>query len=102
MTITLSWSSLLTASAVIGAITAIAAYFTKLVRWVDRQQKQNAEIQQLKQIHTQDVQSIMKEQTMLTYGILACLKGLQEQGCNGPVTEAVAKIEKYLNERAHE
>jgi ABC-type taurine transport system substrate-binding protein len=102
MNITLSWSSLLTASAVIGAITAIAAYFTKLVRWVDRQQKQNNEIQQLKQIHTQDVQSIMKEQTMLTYGILACLKGLQEQGCNGPVTEAVHKIEQYLNERAHE
>ena len=102
MNITLSWSSLLTASAVIGAITAIAAYFTKLVRWVDRQQKQNNEIQQLKQTHAEDVQIIMREQTMLTYGILACLKGLQEQGCNGPVTEAVHKIEQYLNERAHE
>ena len=102
MTITLSWSSLLTASAVIGAITAIAAYFTKLVRWVDRKQKQNNEIQQLKQTHAEDVQSILREQTMLTYGILACLKGLQEQGCNGPVTEAVLKIERYLNEKAHE
>ena len=102
MTITLSWSSLLTASAVIGAITAIAAYFTKLVRWVDRQQKQSCEIQALKATHEMDFKSIMQEQTMLTYGILACLKGLQEQGCNGPVTEAVLKIERYLNEKAHE
>ena len=32
----------------------------------------------------------------------ACLKGLQEQGCNGPVTEAVNRIEEYLNKKAHE
>ena len=29
-------------------------------------------------------------------------KGLQEKGCNGPVTEAINKIEKYLNAKAHE
>ena len=40
-------------------------------------------------------------QTLLTYGVLACLKGLKEQGCNGPVSEAINKIEKYLNKKAH-
>lgn len=39
---------------------------------------------------------------LLTYGILACLKGLKEQGCNGPVTEAIDKIEKHVNKQAHD
>ena len=42
-----------------------------------------------------------EEMCLLTYGVLACLKGLKEQGCNGPVTEAVAKIEKHVNQDAH-
>ena len=43
-----------------------------------------------------------QEQTMICYGVLACLKGLKEQGCNGPVTDALNKLEKYLNEKAHD
>ena len=38
---------------------------------------------------------------ILTFGILACLKGVHELGANGPVTEAINKIEKHLNEKAH-
>ena len=45
---------------------------------------------------------IPKENTLLTYGVLACLKGMAEQGCNGPVREAIDKIEKSLNLRAHD
>ena len=48
------------------------------------------------------MQGINREQQLLTYGVLACLKGLREKGCNGPVTEAIGRIEKYLNEKAHE
>ena len=36
------------------------------------------------------------------YGILACLRGLKEQGCDGPVTEALDKLEKHLNMAAHD
>ena len=55
----------------------------------------------LKQALTEDMRSINEEQTLLTYGVLACLKGLKEQGCNGPVSEAINKIEKFLNKKAH-
>ena len=48
------------------------------------------------------LREVKEEQTLLTYGILACLKGLKEQGCNGPVTEAVDMIEKHLNKKAHQ
>lgn len=91
MEVTVTWQSIVTVAAVIGAIVAIVAYFAKAVRWVDRQKRQDKELAAIKE-----------EQTILTYGVLACLKGLKEQGCNGPVTEAINKIEKHLNQKAHE
>ena len=102
MQITITWQSFITAAAVIGAVVAIVAYFAKAVRWVDKQNEQDEEIQKLKKHHEEDIKSIKDEQTLLVYGVLACLKGLKEQGCNGPVTEAINKYEKYLNQKAHE
>lgn len=87
----IDWSTIVTAAAVIAAFLAIAAQFAKSVRWLDRQKQQDAELAAIKE-----------EQTLLTYGVLACLKGLKEQGCNGPVTDAIDKIEKHLNKKAHE
>ncbi len=91
MQITLSWQSVVTAAAIIGAVVAVVSYLRKLFGWFERQEKQDEKIN-----------SIMEEQTLLTYGTLACLKGLKEQGCNGPVTEAIDKIEKHLNKAAHD
>lgn len=59
-------------------------------------------VKALQQKHDEDIGSIQDEQTLIVYGLLACLKGLSEQGCNGPVTEAIGKIEKHLNKKAHE
>ena len=102
MQITLTWQGIITAAAVIGAIVAIVTYFSKVVRWVDKQNEQDSEIKKLKSHHEDDIKVLKEEQTLLVYGILACLKGLKEQGCNGPVTEAISKYEKYLNQRAHQ
>ena len=102
MQITLTWQSVITAAAVIGAIVALVTYFSKMVRWFDKQKKQDNDIKEIKQHHEDDMASIKKEQTLLVYGVLACLKGLKEQGCNGPVTEAISRIEKYLNQKSHE
>ena len=86
-----TWDTIVTAAAVIGAAVTIIKYYNKAHEWVERQNRQDAEIR-----------SVKEEQTLLTYGVLACLKGLQEKGCNGPVTDAINKIEKYLNQKAHE
>lgn len=51
--------------------------------------------------HDAAIKENNEELALLTYGILACLKGLHEQGANGPVTDAINKIEKHLNEKAH-
>ena len=90
MQITLTWQAVITAAAILGALVAIITYLKKLFGWFARQDMQDKEIKEIRE-----------EQTLLTYGILACLRGLKEQGCNGPVTEAIAKIEKHINQKAH-
>lgn len=86
----ITWQTLVTSAAVIAAILALMGYYNKAYKWYQKQEKQDGEIKAIKE-----------EQTILTFGILACLKGLKEQGCNGPVTEAINKIEKHLNQEAH-
>lgn len=81
-------------------ITAVAATITALgvilgavfaaYKWFLKQEKQD-----------RDIKSIKEEQSMLVHGVLACLMGLKEQGCNGPVTEAIEQIENHLNKQAH-
>ena len=51
--------------------------------------------------HDAAIKENNEELALLTYGILACLKGVHELGANGPVTDAINKIEKHLNEKAH-
>ena len=102
MQITLTLQGVITFAAFVGAVIAIAAYFSNVVRWVDKQNKQDAEIEKLKQHHEDDIKSLKEEQALLIDGVLACLKGLKEQGCNGPVTKAIDKYENYLNKKAHE
>ncbi len=78
-------------SSLIAAIIAIIVIIRKVFVWVQAQEKQ-----------TSDIQAIMDEQCLLTYAVLACLKGLKEQGCDGPVEEAITKIEKHVNQKAHQ
>ena len=72
-----------------------------MILWIQTQQEQTKEIEKLKEQETEDIKSIKDEMCLLTYAVLACLKGLKEQGCNGPVSEAIAKVEKHINQAAH-
>lgn len=102
MQITVTWQGIITAFAVVGALIGLATYFSNVVRWVDKQNEQDEEIKKLKEHHEDDIKSLKEEQALLIDGVLACLKGLQERGCNGPVTEAIDKYEKFLNAKAHQ
>ena len=61
------------------------------IKFVQRSRRQHEELK-----------AIRREQTLICYGLLACLQGLKEQGCNGPVTEAMNRIEEHLNQAAHD
>lgn len=101
MIITLNAQTIITAGAVATALTVITTLLVKIIRWVDAQKKQGHDIQELSDRHDTDNSTIQEELQLLTWGVLACLKGLKEQGCNGPVTEAIQRIEKEINAKAH-
>ena len=98
----ITWQTIITAGAVLTALAAILSRYNKAHDWVNAQNQQGKDIADLQSKHDTDIAAIKAEQTILVYGILACLKGLKEQGCNGPVTEAINTIEKHLNLKAHE
>ena len=78
---------------VAGVITALGVIFGVLFavyKWYMKQEKQD-----------KDIKAIKEEQFLLTQGVLACLKGLQEQGCDGPVTTAIKQLETHINKQAH-
>ena len=83
--------TLITLAAVLTSLGAIGGVVLWLFKFVERNKKQDEELR-----------AIRKEQTLICYGVLACLKGLKEQGCNGPGTAALDKLEKHLNQAAHE
>lgn len=79
-----------TIAKVIGSLAVIGGVLVALYKFVERDKKQS-----------ELIKGIQKEQTMLCYGIKACLQGLIEQGCDGPCREALAKLDKHLNQAAH-
>ena len=102
MEIVITPQNIITTGSVIAALLVMVGYLAKIHKWFLKQEAQDVDIKELKSTHNKDIKELKEEQTVLTYGILACLKGLKEQGCNGPVTEAITKIEKHLNQKAHE
>lgn len=95
-------NTIVTVAGVITATGVIGGLLIALYRFWQRPKEQEEEIRALRATHEEDIKKINEEQCLITYGLLACLKGLKEQGCNGPVTEAINKIEKHLNQQAHE
>ena len=78
------------AAKLIGSLGVIGGVLIGLYKFIERDKRPSKLIK--------DIQS---EQTLLCYGIRACLQGLVEQGCDGPVHDALDKLDKHLNKAAH-
>lgn len=109
---TITWQTVITLAAVLTAIATIFRYYNKGYDMAKHQPEQDRAIEELSKRHDadekrrdemreEDRKQMNEELQLLTYGVLACLKGLKEQGCNGPVSEAINKFEKHMNEKAH-
>ena len=79
-----------TVAGIITALGVILGLIFAIYKWYLKQEKQD-----------KDIKFIKEEQILHTQGVLACLKGLKEQGCDGPVTVAIKQLERHLNEQAH-
>lgn len=82
--------TIITLAAFLGAVVTLLGGLFAAYRWYQKQNQQDV-----------DIKAMKEEMCLLTYGVLACLKGLKEMGRNGPVTEAIDKIEKHMNQEAH-
>ena len=87
---TIDAQTIITAAAVISALGGLLALLMRVSRWVDRQQAQDAEINNIK-----------AEQQVICYALLACLDGLKQLGANGHVSKAHDALDKHLNKNAH-
>ena len=74
----------------LGSLAVIGGVLITLYKFFERDKKQG-----------KIIKDIQTEQTLLCYGIKACLQGLAEQGCDGPVHDALDKLDKHLNQKAH-
>ena len=86
-----------------GFVTAIYKFIKKVV--LDKINKNTADIKVLQekvQVIENEIKEGKEERLILLKGQLACLKGLKEQGCNGPVTIAIKDIEEYILTKSHE
>lgn len=98
---------------IIGAISAITVIlgFIKLIydfvkkSTLDKIRQNEIDITHLKsdvEVIKTEIKDGKEERLVLVNGVLACLKGLKEQGCNGPVTEGINQIEAYLMKKSHD
>ena len=95
----------------IATITVIGGFFIAIFKWykthiADKftEIEERLEVLEMKEIDYQKVaQDSKEERLILLEGLLACLKGLHNDlNCNGPVTQGIAKVEKYLIDKSHE
>lgn len=91
MEVVINADRLIALAELVTALGVIGGVVLWCIKFVQRSKRQHEELK-----------AIRREQTLICYGLLACLKGLKEQGCNGPVTEAMNRLEKHLNQAAHD
>lgn len=79
---------------VASAVTSVATICTlinQVSKWFIKQEEQD-----------KDIKSMKEEQCMICYALSATLDGLKQLNCNGRVTEAQDKMDKYINKKAHD
>lgn len=82
-------------SVILGAIIGAFKVYDKLLDKLEDLERRIAALEA-------DNERIKKENTLVIYGLRACLDGLHQKGCNGRVTEAIEMIDKHINKAAHD
>ena len=84
-------STIITIASLLTAVGVIFGAIFKIHKWFLKQEKQDIEIRHLKD-----------EQRIICTGVLACLDGLEQLGCNHSVPRAKEKLEEHINKVAHQ
>ena len=84
-------NTIVAAAGVVTAIIFFLKLLKKAIEWLNKQKKQDG-----------DIKSIKKEMTLMCYCMSACLDGLLQLNCNHTVPKAKDKLDKYINQSAHD
>ena len=83
-------NTIIHAAAILTALGVIGGVVVAIVKMILRDKHQ-----------TEVIKAMQDEQTLICYGLRGALAGLIEQGCNGPCKDALSKLDKHLNKKAH-
>ena len=98
----IEWQTIITAGAVVSALGLLLGIMAKGYKWYLKQNDQDKDIKELKEHHEEDVKRIKEENCLICFALSACLDGLQQLGANHAVPLAKDKLDRYLNQQAHE
>ena len=84
-------STVISLVALLTALYTLFKYYNKIFTWVKKQENQD-----------KDIQNIKKEMTLICYCMSATLDGLMQLNCNHSVPVAKDKLDKYINQKAHD
>ena len=82
--------TIIKAAALVTALGVLGGVAVSLYRASERDRKQS-----------EIIKEVMAEQSLICYGLRGALQGLIEQGCNGLCKDALEKLNKHLNQEAH-
>ena len=81
------------------ALGVIAGVLAAVYKVISKHLKRVGNIESWNGKQQQDIENITAQDVLKLRALLACLKGLEQQGCNGPVTESIKELEDYLFKR---
>ena len=90
-TIVIETSTIVEVAGALTALGVICGLVYKVFKWIDTRKQIESEMKDMKE-----------ENTLIFYGLMACLDGLEQLGANHTVPKAKNKIQKYLNLKAHD
>ena len=113
MDIHITSTTIVSAVGVLSALGTVLFWVLKAHKWFLHQEAQDGkiealktelknEIKDLREKHEADMNHSKEERQLVCYGLAACLDGLQQLGCNHSVSDAKIKLDRYLNEKAHQ
>ena len=67
-------NSIITAASILTAMGVLVGILVAVIKFIAHPKEQDEEIGRIKKVHADDMKAINKEQCLITYGLLACLK----------------------------
>lgn len=98
----INWQTLIAIGGGASALGLLLGIILKIHKWYLKQDEQTTQIKALKKHHEEDVHRLKEENCLICFALSACLDGLQQLGANHTVPDAKGKLDKYLNQQAHE